>query len=42
MQVTFGVTMLALVHGTPQSFNLKEMIQHFLDHRMKCYSQNKV
>ena len=34
MQVTFGVIMLALVHGAPKVLNLQEMIQHFLDHRM--------
>ncbi|HMN49955.1 MAG TPA: DNA gyrase subunit A [Ignavibacteriaceae bacterium] len=34
MQVTFGVIMLALVHGVPKVLNLQEMIQHFLDHRM--------
>lgn len=35
MQVTFGVIMLALVHGAPKVLNLQEMIQHFLDHRME-------
>ncbi|MCS7054038.1 MAG: DNA gyrase subunit A [Ignavibacterium sp.] len=34
MQVTFGVIMLALVNGVPKVLNLKEMMQHFLDHRM--------
>jgi DNA gyrase subunit A len=34
MQVTFGVIMLALVHGVPKVLNLQEMMQHFLDHRM--------
>ncbi len=34
MQTTFGVIMLALVHGVPKVLNLKEMLQHFLDHRM--------
>ncbi|KAB2847215.1 MAG: DNA gyrase subunit A [Melioribacteraceae bacterium] len=34
MQVTFGVIMLALVHGVPKVLNLKEMMSHFLDHRM--------
>lgn len=35
MQVTFGVIMLALVHGTPKVLNIQEMIQHFLAHRME-------
>jgi DNA gyrase subunit A len=34
MQTTFGVIMLALVKGTPKVLNLKEMLQHFLEHRM--------
>ncbi len=34
MQTTFGVNMLALVHGAPKVLNLKEMMQHFITHRM--------
>lgn len=34
MQVTFGIIMLALVNGTPKVLNLKEMMTHFLEHRM--------
>ncbi|MFC2085373.1 DNA gyrase subunit A [Bacteroidota bacterium] len=34
MQVTFGVIMLALVKGVPRVLDLKEMMQHFLNHRM--------
>ncbi len=33
MQVTFGIIMLALVNGEPKVLNLKELIQHFVDHR---------
>ena len=33
MQNTFGIIMLALVKGRPKTLNLKEMMQHFLDHR---------
>jgi DNA gyrase subunit A len=33
MQSTFGAIMLALVDGVPKVMNLKEMIQHFADHR---------
>ncbi|MGE5363546.1 MAG: DNA gyrase subunit A [Bacteroidota bacterium] len=34
MQVTFGVIMLALVNGIPKVLTLKEMMKHFIDHRM--------
>jgi DNA gyrase subunit A len=33
LQSTFGVIMLALVNGVPKIMGLREMIQHFLDHR---------
>lgn len=33
MQVTFGVIMLALVNGVPTILTLKQMMQHFVDHR---------
>jgi DNA gyrase subunit A len=33
MQSTFGAIMLALVDGVPRIMDLKEMIQHFVDHR---------
>jgi DNA gyrase subunit A len=33
MQSTFGVIMLALVDGVPRIMDLREMIQHFVDHR---------
>ncbi len=34
MQTTFGVITLALVNGVPKILNLKEIMQHFVDHRM--------
>ncbi len=34
MQTTFGVITLALVKGAPKVLNLKEVMQHFLEHRM--------
>lgn len=34
MQTTFGANMLALVHGVPKVLTLKEMMQHFINHRM--------
>ena len=33
MQVTFGAIMLALVDGVPQVMSLREMLQHFIEHR---------
>jgi len=33
MQTTVGVIMLALVDGQPKVLNLKEVLQHFIDHR---------
>jgi DNA gyrase subunit A len=33
MQSTFGVINLALVHGQPKVMALKELLQHFIDHR---------
>jgi len=35
MQNTFGVIMLALVKGRPQTLTLKEMMYHFINHRME-------
>ncbi|MEJ2310769.1 MAG: DNA gyrase subunit A [Gemmatimonadales bacterium] len=33
MQSTFGVIMLALVAGVPRVLSLKQVLQHFIDHR---------
>jgi len=33
MQTTFGAIMLALVDGVPKEMNLKELLQHFIEHR---------
>jgi DNA gyrase subunit A len=33
MQTTFGVIMLALHNGAPKVMNLKELLQHFIEHR---------
>jgi len=33
MQSTFGIIMLAIVDNRPQVLNLKQMLEHFLDHR---------
>jgi len=34
MQSTFGTIMLALVNGQPKVMALREMLQHFIDHRL--------
>jgi len=33
MQTTFGMNMLALVAGQPKTLGLKQILQHFVDHR---------
>ena len=33
MQVTFGINMLAIVHNRPELLSLKEILEHFLEHR---------
>src|SRR5579859_3318207 len=33
LQTTFGVIMLAIVDGRPMVLGLKQMLQHFIDHR---------
>jgi DNA gyrase subunit A len=33
MQTTFGVIMLALVEGVPKVLNLKEVMEHYIEHR---------
>ena len=33
MQTTFGVIMLALVDGVPKVLNLKEVMEHYINHR---------
>ncbi len=33
MQSSFSVNNVALVHGRPQTLNLKELLSHFIDHR---------
>ncbi len=35
LQTTFGINMLALVKGSPKVLNIKEMIQHFINHRIE-------
>lgn len=33
LQSTFGMNMVALVHGRPETLNVKQMIGHYVDHR---------
>lgn len=33
LQASFGVINLALVNGRPETLNLKQLVQHFVDHR---------
>jgi DNA gyrase subunit A len=35
LQTTFGAIMLALDHGQPREFNLKELLERFRDHRLE-------
>jgi len=33
LQQTFGINMVALVNGRPKTLTLKELVQHYIDHR---------
>ena len=35
LQATFGAILLALDHGQPREFDLKEMLEHYRDHRLE-------
>lgn len=35
LQATFGAHLLALDHGQPKEFNLKEILEHYRDHRLE-------
>ena len=35
LQATFGAHLLALDHGQPRDFNLKEALEHYRDHRIE-------
>ena len=39
MQVTFGIILLAIVHGQPQTLNLKELITQFINHRKEVVTR---
>ncbi|MDQ7779809.1 MAG: DNA gyrase subunit A [Planctomycetota bacterium] len=35
LQVTFGINMVALVRNQPRTLGLKELLQHYIDHRVE-------
>ena len=39
LQSTFGIINLALVNGRPQCLNLKELIYHFVEHRVEVVTR---
>lgn len=42
MQVTFGINMVALDHGQPKLFNLKQIIEAFVKHRREVITRRTV
>src|SRR5437899_1404670 len=42
MQTTFGAIMLALVDGAPKEMNLKELLEHFIEHRHTVITRRTV
>jgi DNA gyrase subunit A len=42
MQVVFGVNTVALVDGQPRLLNLKELLQHFINHRREVVTRRTV
>ena len=42
MQVTFGINMVALDHGQPKLFNLKQIIESFVKHRREVITRRTV
>ena len=42
LESSFGINMVALCGGRPQLLNLKEMLQHFLDHRRDVVTRRSV
>jgi len=39
MQVNFGIILLAIVHGQPQTLALKDLLQHFINHRKEVVTR---
>lgn len=42
LQTTFGINMVALEHGQPKLFNLKEMLKCFVDHRREVVTRRTI
>ncbi|MDP8079408.1 DNA topoisomerase (ATP-hydrolyzing) subunit A [Phocoenobacter skyensis] len=42
MQVTFGINMVALDHGQPKLFNLKQIIEAFVKHRREVVTRRTI
>lgn len=42
LQISFGIIMLAIDHGRPKLFNLKELLQAFIDHRRDVVTKRSV
>jgi DNA gyrase subunit A len=39
MQVTFGIILLAIVHGQPQTLHIKDLLQQFINHRKEVVTR---
>jgi DNA gyrase subunit A len=39
LQIVFGINMVALVDGQPRTLSLKELLEHFLNHRREVVSR---
>ena len=39
MQVTFGIILLAIVHGQPQMLHIKDLLQQFINHRKEVVTR---
>jgi len=42
MQSSFGIIMLAIVNGRPRVLSLREMIDHFIDHRREIVTRRTI
>ena len=42
MQTRYGINMLALDHGQPKIFNLKEILQAYLDHQIEVITRRTI
>lgn len=39
LEISFGINMLALVAGQPQTLNLKQMLEYYLEHQQDVYTR---